>query len=99
MPAQIKPGIKFLRMASWDAAIICPFHIYILAGNSSLGCDFENANLCGYTQDKTDVFDWTRGSGQTSSGSTGPTNDHTYSTITGTEHFVCECSKLISVRL
>ena len=29
------------------------------------------------------MFDWTRGSGLTSSGSTGPTNDHTYSTTTG----------------
>ncbi|XP_055957693.1 MAM and LDL-receptor class A domain-containing protein 2 [Patella vulgata] len=45
-------------------------------------CDFENAT-CGYTQDKSDDFDWTRGMGGTSSSGTGPTSDHTYGTNKG----------------
>ena len=39
--------------------------------------------ICGYTQDGTDDFDWTRGSGKTSSTYTGPTFDHTYGTNNG----------------
>ena len=64
---------------------MCYSSVYmcISAQTNSLACDFETSQICGYTQDKTDVFDWTRGSGLTSSGSTGPTNDHTYSTTTG----------------
>ncbi|CAB3978524.1 MAM and LDL-receptor class A domain-containing 2-like, partial [Paramuricea clavata] len=44
-------------------------------------CDFENpSGLCGYTQDTTDDFDWTRKNGATSSTGTGPSSDHTTST-------------------
>ena len=55
----------------------------ISAQTNNLACDFENSQLCGYTQDKTDVFDWTRGSGNTDSYQTGPSNDHTYTNSTG----------------
>lgn len=44
-------------------------------------CTFED--LCGYTQDGTDVFDWKQASGKTSSNKTGPANDHTYGTSSG----------------
>ena len=55
-------------------------------------CDFELSNVCGYTQDKTDSFDWQRSSGKTSSVMTGPTNDHTYGTPVG------ECGSCILVK-
>ena len=45
-------------------------------------CNFENpSGLCGYTQDKTDDFDWWRYNGGTASSGTGPSSDHT--TLTG----------------
>ena len=49
----------------------------------SVDCDFENPNLCGYTQDKTDNFDWTRAFNGTRSYGTGPSVDHTYGTKAG----------------
>ncbi|XP_033751994.1 MAM and LDL-receptor class A domain-containing protein 1-like [Pecten maximus] len=49
-------------------------------------CNFEDPNLCGYTQDTTDDFDWTRQSGQTASANTGPSADHTFGTPYG--HYI-----------
>lgn len=46
-------------------------------------CEFETPKICGYTQDLGDVFDWTRGSGETASYYTGPKTDHTYGTAKG----------------
>ncbi|KAH3887677.1 hypothetical protein DPMN_011695 [Dreissena polymorpha] len=46
-------------------------------------CTFETINICGYIQDKTDVFDWSFQSGGTATTGTGPTNDHTYGTASG----------------
>ncbi|WAR02785.1 MLRP2-like protein [Mya arenaria] len=46
-------------------------------------CDFENPTICGYTQDQTDTFDWTRTFGSTVSQNTGPPSDHTYGTKNG----------------
>ncbi|XP_019631236.1 PREDICTED: receptor-type tyrosine-protein phosphatase alpha-like [Branchiostoma belcheri] len=46
-------------------------------------CDFDS-DLCQYTQDTTDDFDWTRDSGGTPTGKTGPTADHTTGTSSGT---------------
>ncbi|XP_066300036.1 MAM and LDL-receptor class A domain-containing protein 1-like [Branchiostoma lanceolatum] len=46
-------------------------------------CDFEQSDLCGYTQDITDDFDWTQQSGASSTANSGPSNDHTYSTSVG----------------
>lgn len=40
--------------------------------------------MCGYTQDKTDDFDWTRDNGGTTTRGTGPSADHTYGTKEGT---------------
>ena len=42
-------------------------------------CDFE-ANLCQFTQDPTNDFDWKRGKGPTDTASTGPSFDHTHGT-------------------
>ncbi|XP_033751998.1 MAM and LDL-receptor class A domain-containing protein 1-like [Pecten maximus] len=50
---------------------------------SGRACTFEDVHICGYTQDSTDTFDWTRHSGATNSAGTGPTNDHTYKTSRG----------------
>ena len=50
--------------------------IYILAGGNSVICDFQY-DTCGWTQDRTDSFDWTRRKGPTSSSNTGPSGDHT----------------------
>ena len=51
---------------------------------TSVTCDFENTAICGYTQDKTDNFQWLRKTGGTSTGSTGPSSDHTTGTNSGT---------------
>ncbi|XP_035658185.1 MAM and LDL-receptor class A domain-containing protein 1-like [Branchiostoma floridae] len=51
-----------------------------------LQCDFEDVNLCGYTQDTDDDFDWTWQSSNTGTSGTGPSNDHTYGTAAG--HYV-----------
>ena len=49
----------------------------------SAECEFETPKICGYTQDSGDDFDWTRGSGNTTSLDTGPSSDHTYGTAAG----------------
>ena len=46
-------------------------------------CDFEDPNICGFTQDQGDIFDWTKGSGNTTSTKTGPPYDHTFGTSFG----------------
>ncbi|XP_071956932.1 MAM and LDL-receptor class A domain-containing protein 1-like [Antedon mediterranea] len=60
--------------------------IYLTDGDcpSPAICDFEHGNdVCGYSQDKKDNFDWTLASGSTGSSGTGPSNDHTYGTSAG----------------
>ena len=51
-------------------------------------CTFEAfvgslSHTCGWTQDTTDDFQWTRASGSTASYQTGPAFDHTYGTKQG----------------
>ena len=48
-------------------------------------CNFER-DMCQWSQDATDDFDWTRQAGGTPSTNTGPTYDHTVGDNTG--HFV-----------
>ncbi|XP_078658172.1 apical endosomal glycoprotein-like [Branchiostoma floridae x Branchiostoma belcheri] len=45
-------------------------------------CDFDS-DLCGYTQDTADDFNWLRDSGGTPTGLTGPSVDHTTGTSSG----------------
>lgn len=55
-----------------------------VTGNlNSRKCTFERASICGYTQDRTDNFDWTRDNAGTGTSSTGPSRDHTYNTAQG----------------
>lgn len=49
----------------------------------STSCNFETKAVCGYTQDKSDNFDWRWSTGSTASAMTGPNNDHTYGTPAG----------------
>ena len=42
----------------------------------AIDCNFEY-NFCGWSQDSTASFNWTRTSGSTGSSNTGPKNDHT----------------------
>ncbi|UJR31098.1 hypothetical protein I4U23_018606, partial [Adineta vaga] len=46
-------------------------------------CDFEDASICGYQNDATADFSWSRHRGSTTSSVTGATNDHTYGTGIG----------------
>jgi hypothetical protein len=48
-------------------------------------CDFEK-DLCTWTNDNADDFDWSRNSGSTGSQGTGPNGDHTLGTAAG--HYV-----------
>ncbi|GFR70364.1 MAM and LDL-receptor class A domain-containing protein 1 [Elysia marginata] len=50
-------------------------------------CNFED-NLCGWSQDKGDQFDWTRAQGPTGSSNTGPLVDHTKGTNQGWYVFI-----------
>ncbi|CAH1274193.1 MAMDC2 [Branchiostoma lanceolatum] len=45
-------------------------------GGGVPNCNFDTT-LCGYDQDITDDFDWTREQGSTQTSSTGPSSDHT----------------------
>ncbi|XP_019639608.1 PREDICTED: MAM and LDL-receptor class A domain-containing protein 1-like [Branchiostoma belcheri] len=51
---------------------------------TTLACDFEASDMCGYTQDTTDDQDWTRHTGHTPTANTGPSLDHTM----GTGHYM-----------
>lgn len=46
-------------------------------------CTFDRNNICSWSQDHTDVFDWTVKKGSTSSAFTGPSFDHTTSSSNG----------------
>nr|XP_054757011.1 MAM and LDL-receptor class A domain-containing protein 1-like [Lytechinus pictus] len=46
-------------------------------------CDFQSPDLCQYTQDDTDDFDWLWGDGSTDTIGTGPDVDATYGTVYG----------------
>lgn len=50
---------------------------------SNIDCDFEASDICKYTQETTDDFNWVRNQHTTVSTGTGPSADHTYGTTTG----------------
>lgn len=49
----------------------------------TLTCNFEQKDMCQFTQDNTDMFDWSYKLGGTTSRNTGPSADHTYGTKAG----------------
>ncbi len=51
--------------------------------SGSINCTFESDDLCGYIQDTEDKGDWIWSVGNTTTTSTGPSNDHTYNNLTG----------------
>ncbi|CAG5126615.1 unnamed protein product, partial [Candidula unifasciata] len=57
-----------------------------LTASQTFSCDFEQPDLCKFTQDTTDDFDWTQQQRGTDTQLTGPENDHTYGTADG--HYV-----------
>ncbi|XP_033120651.1 MAM and LDL-receptor class A domain-containing protein 1-like isoform X2 [Anneissia japonica] len=62
------------------------FVILLPVTNISMNCDFEgklNASMCGFTQSKSDDFDWQLRKGSTDSTGTGPSADHTYGNTKG----------------
>ncbi|XP_046559779.1 MAM and LDL-receptor class A domain-containing protein 1-like [Haliotis rubra] len=79
---------------SQDAAeIVCHSRVYPSSyTGTTLGpsskpaadkCTFEDIIICGFSQDLSDDFDWSRHEGPTSSTGTGPASDHTYGTMLG----------------
>ncbi|XP_030832892.1 MAM and LDL-receptor class A domain-containing protein 1 [Strongylocentrotus purpuratus] len=54
----------------------CSGH-HIIKKESSVSCDFEEAELCYYRQDNSDDFDWSWRNRGTNDGFTGPDVDHT----------------------
>ncbi|CAH1274166.1 MALRD1 [Branchiostoma lanceolatum] len=50
-------------------------------------CDFDTG-LCGYQQDNTDNFDWTRQQGSTGTSGTGPSSDHTTDSAAGSYMYI-----------
>ncbi|KAH9500038.1 hypothetical protein Btru_076221 [Bulinus truncatus] len=53
----------------------------------SQGCDFE-VDLCGWSDDLTDQFDWSRNKGDTPTANTGPMFDHTTNSSEGYYLFI-----------
>nr|XP_054757008.1 MAM and LDL-receptor class A domain-containing protein 2-like [Lytechinus pictus] len=61
--------------------------LYDGACSQEVTCDFE-LDFCGWTQDQTDEFDWTRDAGGTGSSNTGPSYDHSTGTAEGFYAFI-----------
>lgn len=67
--------MKFIQQVLINSMVIA-FYIYS-EPYQVRSCDFESSAFCGWIQDTTDDFDWTRHSGETTTGRTGPNSDHT----------------------
>ena len=52
------------------------YDVFLYTGGAGYSCDFTY-DICGWTQDKTDQYDWTRKQGATVTVGTGPRGDHT----------------------
>jgi len=68
--SEMMPFVAFFIVAVANRAV--------LAQGSSLACDFENNDFCGWIQEKYDEAEWSIGQGPTPSKETGPNSDHTY---------------------
>jgi hypothetical protein len=63
--------------------LFLPFSVGSIPSGVLDHCSFEDASICNFTQEGSDVFDWTGGRGATASSNTGPSTDHTYGTNQG----------------
>lgn len=72
---EIDNCMKFIQQVLINSMVIA-FYIYS-EPYQVRSCDFESSAFCGWIQDTTDDFDWTRHSGETTTGRTGPNSDHT----------------------
>ena len=73
-------NLLILFMHCFDRIIM-----YLLPHSAANNCTFDNGGLCAWrnsVQPGDDDFDWTIGSGSTSSSGTGPSTDH-YGSRTG----------------
>lgn len=67
----------YLRTIFLGIPIIIVFEsLHFILAPGSFNCQFDYGP-CGWTQDKSDVFDWTKRSGGTDTTGTGPKGDHT----------------------
>ncbi|KAL9953500.1 hypothetical protein ACROYT_G040923 [Oculina patagonica] len=68
-------NIRYLK--SWIISKTTGASVPTPSGPAVTSCDFDSSLCYGWQQSYSDVFDWTRQSGSTSSSSTGPSSDHT----------------------
>ncbi|XP_066269276.1 uncharacterized protein [Branchiostoma lanceolatum] len=71
----------------WTVYLAIFFTFYVLTA-AQLNCDFQPADLCGFTQGTDDDFDWIQASGLIGSANSGPSTDHTYGTDEGKYMFI-----------
>ncbi|XP_067219544.1 MAM and LDL-receptor class A domain-containing protein 1 isoform X1 [Chanodichthys erythropterus] len=78
LPNQVAPPTVPLPPAATtpQPASIQTAEIPNTSASCEINCDFER-DICTWTQLPTDVFDWTRHRGSTSTSMTGPSSDHT----------------------
>ena len=57
-------------------SVFFPFKFFYFLNFSAVGCNFDKSK-CGFVQDNSDNFNWTRRMGSTPSSNTGPSGDHT----------------------
>ena len=57
-------------------SVFFSFKFFYLLNFSAVGCNFDKST-CGFVQDNSDNFNWTRHMGSTPSSNTGPSADHT----------------------
>lgn len=84
-PGTIRQGEATLTCdgQTWSAEVpecLEPYQVH--------SCDFESSAFCGWIQDSEDDFDWTRHSGKTTTGRTGPNSDHTLGPHDITGHYI-----------
>ncbi|XP_005091598.2 MAM and LDL-receptor class A domain-containing protein 1 [Aplysia californica] len=68
-------------LTAW-AILVVYFMSHSVNAENRIGCNFE-VDLCGWTQNTDDDYDWRRNSGPTPSFSTGPSGDHTLGSASG----------------
>jgi len=75
--ARSKPTVyaNVRHLKSWVISKIA--QVPLPSGSPQSSCNFDSGLCSGWRQSYSDVFDWTRNRGSTSSSGTGPSSDHT----------------------